>query len=190
MVVAALLCVVMTAPSWAHTIHRSTHQSVQQQIRYYEKVERHDRQQIRHANTVFRFFENHTRLLYAANVKDVAWTEIHKWREIKKDHQWQLGWAENRLAGLRLSLYPAHHQLWMCIHGHEAADWFNRDTGHNGHYGGLQMHYDWGEGIEGYAYNYSQIQQEDAAEAGFKASHYSTAWLMGQWYHPDCLGYA
>jgi hypothetical protein len=87
-----------------------------------------------------------------------------------------------------------HYALWMCIYRHEASTapgrWYNRDTGHNGHYGGLQMHYNWGYGIVGYAYNYSAAQQMAAAERGYAANGYSHTWLIGQWAHYDCLAYA
>ena len=87
-------------------------------------------------------------------------------------------------------VWPAHHALWMCIHGHEAGDWHNKDSGGNGHWGGLQMHPDWGYGTSKYASSDSQLTQERAAEAGYAASGYSRSWLMGQWYHPDCLSVA
>lgn len=85
--------------------------------------------------------------------------------------------------------YPPHHSLWMCIHGHEASDWQNQDTGHNGHYNGLQMHWNWGYGISGNPANYTQLEIEWAAERGWNASNHSTRWLMGQWAHYDCLRY-
>jgi hypothetical protein len=74
----------------------------------------------------------------------------------------------------------------MCIHGHEAGDWGNRDTGANGHYGGLQMHPGWGYGTSYYASDDSQLVQEWSAERGYRASGFSRSWLLGQWYHPDC----
>lgn len=89
-----------------------------------------------------------------------------------------------------LASLPPHHALWMCEHGHEAADWQNDDTGHNGHYGGMQMHPDWGYGTSHLASEDSQMTQEWAAEDAYKASGYSRAWLYGQWAHPDCLAFA
>lgn len=86
--------------------------------------------------------------------------------------------------------WPAHHQLWLCIHNHEASNWQDQDSGGNGHYGGLQMHPGWGYGTSYYASSDSQMTQEQAAERGYAANGYSRAWLMGQWYHPDCLAYA
>lgn len=114
---------------------------------------------------------------------------FYRWR-VKVDRDW-IREAHRRLY---VSSYPPHHALWMCIYGHEASTapghWQNRDTGHNQHYGGLQMHYNWGYGIVGYAYNYSQLQQEWAAEKGYRAHGYSRTWLLGQWAHYDCLVYA
>jgi hypothetical protein len=78
----------------------------------------------------------------------------------------------------------------MCIHSYEASDWANKDTGGNGHYGGLQMHPGWGYGTSHYASSDSQYVQERAAERGYAASGYSQKWLLGQWYHPSCLKYA
>lgn len=82
----------------------------------------------------------------------------------------------------------AHKALWMCIHHLEAGDWHNEDTGHNGHYGGLQMSYGW-DGLVTDAARLSPLQQMEAAETGYRRSGYSEAWLLGQWYHPDCLAY-
>lgn len=85
--------------------------------------------------------------------------------------------------------FPPHHDLWMCIHGHEG-NWDDPDSGGNGHYGGLQMHPGWGYGTSFYANKDSQLVQEQSAERGYTASGHSTAWLMGQWNHPDCLRFA
>ncbi len=93
------------------------------------------------------------------------------------------------LAIVQAKMLPPHHALWMCIHGHEGG-WDNQDTGHNGHYGGLQMHPGWGYGTSYYASDDSQLVQEQSAERGYHASGYSKTWLMGQWYHTDCLKYA
>lgn len=100
-----------------------------------------------------------------------------------------------------LAALPAHHALWMCIHGDpayrhggggEAGSWDNADTGGNGHYGGLQMHPYWGYGTSKYASNDSQAVQERAAESGYAASGYSRVWLNGQWGQTmgPCWGYA
>lgn len=90
------------------------------------------------------------------------------------------------------SAWPEHHALWTCEHSHEASDWHNQNTGGNGHWGGLQMTKPWGAGVYYLAdpADATQLQQERAAEAGYRASGYSHTWLLGQWYHPDCLAYA
>lgn len=89
-----------------------------------------------------------------------------------------------------LSAWPAHHLLWLCIHGtpslgtevgHEASSWSNADTGGNGHYGGLQMHKGWGYGTSYYASDDSQLVQERAAENAYRASGYSPSFLTQQW---------
>lgn len=98
--------------------------------------------------------------------------------------------AQQKIAALTAPPLPPHHSLWMCIHGHEAADWHNQDTGHNTHFGGLQMHPGWGYGTSYYASSDSQLTQELAAERGYRASGFSRAWLYGQWAHSDCLRYA
>lgn len=77
--------------------------------------------------------------------------------------------------------WPAHHQLWLCIHGGEAGSWYDQNTGGNGHWGGLQMHPGWGYGTSYHASDDSQLTQETAAEAGYRASGYSHSWLSGQW---------
>lgn len=113
---------------------------------------------------------------------------------IVKFHRLQLKWTRQALKKTLVlkakTSWPTHHSLWMCIHSHEAADWHNNDTGHNGHYGGLQMHPGWGYGTSYYASSDSQYVQERAAENGYIASGFSKSWLMHQWYHPDCLRYA
>lgn len=97
--------------------------------------------------------------------------------------------AETHRASQRVE-EPAHHLLWLCIHGtpslgtpigHEASSWSNDDTGHNGHYGGLQMTWSWLGIFTGPANQYTQLQQENFAEEGYRDSGYSHAWLGGQW---------
>jgi hypothetical protein len=59
----------------------------------------------------------------------------------------------SRAASARLRVsHPPHEDQWLCIHSHEAG-WDNHDTGRNGHYGGLQMSFDFmrGYGPELYA---------------------------------------
>ena len=87
--------------------------------------------------------------------------------------------------------WPAHHQLWLCIHEREAGSW----SATNGQYrGGLQMHYGWGYGSSYDASVDSQWTQETAAERAYAASGFSRAWLEGQWLSYDggyaCLAYA
>ncbi len=98
--------------------------------------------------------------------------------------------AQAKIRRLTAPALPPHHALWMCIHGHEARDWHNRDTGGNGHFGGLQMHPGWGYGTSYYASDDSQQVQEWSAERGYRASGFSHAWLYGQWAHSDCMAYA
>jgi len=116
-------------------------------------------------------------------------------------------WNHRQRVARHTALHPAiaHRDLWLCIHGTlnpyghwEAHTWNNEDTGHNQHWGGLQMHWDWGwnpythsgYGLPGDAAHYSAYQQMAAAERGYKANGYSQAWLLQQWYHPECLKYA
>jgi hypothetical protein len=86
-------------------------------------------------------------------------------------------------------LYPPHHRLWECIHGHEG-NWNDPNSGGNGHWGGLQMHPGWGYGTSYHASDDSQLTQEWAAERGYAASGFSRSWLFGQWAHSDCMAYA
>lgn len=92
------------------------------------------------------------------------------------------------------TLYPPHHQLWLCIHQHEAGSWHDHDSGGNGHYGGLQMSYNWLRIVSGDAGYMSEPQQEWAAETGYRLNGYHSWWLEGQWLRWDgayqCLNYA
>lgn len=114
-------------------------------------------------------------------------------------------WNARRLAAYKLAHRPrisfgiAHLDLWLCIHGSknpyghwEARNWHDRDSGGNGHVGGLQMSVPWGRGsyFVAYAAALSPYAQMAAAERGYRANHYSRSWLLGQWYHPECLVYA
>lgn len=79
----------------------------------------------------------------------------------------------------------------MCIHRGEGR-WNDPNSGGNGHYGGLQMTSPWGKGAY-YVYRadyLSAYEQMRKAELGYRASGYSRTWLMGQWYHPECLPFA
>lgn len=119
------------------------------------------------------------------------------------EHRWQA----RRLAAYKLAHRPtyrtlastggiAHAALWSCIHGDEGG-WHQPSyaVDSNGtplYWGGLQMTSPWGKGAY-YVYRadlLSPYEQMRKAELGYRASGYSTTWLMGQWNHPDCLGYA
>lgn len=87
-----------------------------------------------------------------------------------------------RLVLARLVELPAHDALWECLLGHEGmGDPHNQNTGGNGHWGGLQMHPDWGYGTSWHASDDPWIVQKQAAERGYAASGYSIGWLDGQW---------
>ncbi len=110
-----------------------------------------------------------------------------------------LGWIDRLWSHRRIRAYryakshPAiqHRALWLCIHSGEGA-WNDPNSGHNGHYGGLQMTSPWGRGAY-YVYRadwLTPFEQMRKAELGYRASDYSHTWLLGQWYHPECLAYA
>lgn len=132
----------------------------------------------RHDRNVIRFFQHHPKLAATpAGGRALSALLPRVVRTLQaRDQQRQ-----------EASAWPPHHQLWLCIHSHEASNWQDEDTGHNGHYGGLQMHPGWGYGTSYYASSDSQLVQEQAAERGYAASGYSQSWLLGQWYHPDCV---
>lgn len=78
--------------------------------------------------------------------------------------------------------YPPHHALWVCIGGHEGSP---TSVNPNGHYGMLQMTYNWFGLINGRASDYPQATQEWAAERAWAANHYSYSFLVGQWFRYD-----
>ena len=130
------------------------------------------------AHGTIRFFANHPQIVRAPQTRPIALRAIRRARAfIRANTPPPIVW-------------PAHHSLWLCIHSREAGNWQDADSGGNGHYGGLQMHPGWGHGTSYYASSDSELVQEDAAEAGYRESGYSRSWLMGQWYHPDCLAYS
>lgn len=104
---------------------------------------------------------------------------------------WRVKVAERwvKQARYKLSHPPIRYlALWTCIHNYEGS-WDNADTGHNGHFGGLQMTSPWGRGVY-YVYRADWLipyMQMRKAELGYAASGYSRSWLLGQWYHPDCV---
>lgn len=87
--------------------------------------------------------------------------------------------------------FPPHHALWVCIGGHEGSP---TSINPNGHYGMLQMTYDWLGYIRGRASDYPQSVQEWAAEKAWGDNSYSHGFLVGQWLEWDgayeCLDYA
>lgn len=102
-----------------------------------------------------------------------------------------------RRAHYRLSHPPLKYRaLWLCIHHYEGA-WNDADSGHNGHYGGLQMTDPWtvyGHVLVTRADYLSPYAQMHAAETGWKMvvarqgySYARYTWLPGQWNHPDCI---
>lgn len=114
--------------------------------------------------------------------------------------RWKWAWwkdVRDRTADKPNRCWPAHHALWLCIHSREG-DW---EDGGWPYWGGLQMgawfmdaYGTWGEpqgytGPNGWTNAPSQLQQEQAAERGYRASGYSTAWLFGQWPNtaPPCV---
>jgi hypothetical protein len=124
-----------------------------------------------------------------------AGTALARFR-VALNHRWLLrfGLAERAraLARIRLAARPAHYALWMCIHRSEGA-WYS--TNPNGHYNGLQMTLDWGEGIVGNPNNYTPMEIMAAAERGYvhaRAQGRLRAWLQGQWGQTigPCWGYA
>lgn len=96
----------------------------------------------------------------------------------------------NRLQAL--TALPAHNALWECLRPYEGSDPANQDTGNNGHWGGLQMHPDWGRGTSHHASDDPWIVQKKAAELGYETSGFSSSWLWGQWGQTlgHCVQYA
>jgi hypothetical protein len=90
-------------------------------------------------------------------------------------------WRSRAAAARLQASHPAHFDDWMCIHSHEAG-WTNHDTGHNGHYGGLQMSFDFMRGYapelyaaKGTADRWTPLEQMWVAER---------AWASGRGFHP------
>jgi hypothetical protein len=108
--------------------------------------------------------------------------------------QWRKNVARRwvRVARYRIGHPPLPHlRLWLCIHSGEGS-WNDPDSGHNSHFGGLQMTSPWGRGAY-YVFRadwLSPYEQMRAAETGYRASGYSFPWLEGQWWHPECFQYA
>lgn len=121
----------------------------------------------RHQQREIAFYDASTALLLQHMIKN------HRW--LYRVSVSRMAQAEHRLI---LASFPPHHLLWLCISGGEGGI---RSINPNGHYGMLQMHANWGYGTSIYASDDSQLTQEWAAEHAYKASHYSRAWLYGQW---------
>lgn len=89
------------------------------------------------------------------------------------------------------TVWPRHHLLWDCISKNESRNWYNHGPGH---YGGLQMSWNWLGLISGDAGNYPRIEQEWAAETGYRNSGYTYSFLYRQWFEWDdadyCVKYA
>lgn len=124
---AMFIALVMAAPSGAHNVPHTSKMTKAQQVTYYRAIVQHDQQQIVQANHVFRFFEKHSRLLANAKAKNRAWIEIKKWRAIKRNHLWQLHWAQKRLAPLLAPPSPcgglSGNRLVGCTLGAKHAGW-------------------------------------------------------------------
>lgn len=157
-----------------------------QTIIWQKKILRHDRWVLHTRNT------HHRSVVKFARIQ-LKWVGVELQESLSSYHSVLLRTGD--FTTFSLDELP-HHLLWGCIHGgppfrssYEARDWSNKDTGHNGHYGGLQMHPDWGYGTSHLASSDSKLVQERAAETWYY-SHHSTAYLLGQWNHPECLEYA
>lgn len=127
-----------------------------------------------HAQHVIAFFDHHRKAARTPAGQRVLWRAIH-----------QLASAVRSLQAVRAAqaVFPPHHALWSCIHRYEASSW--SAVSGNGHYGGLQMSWGWLGYIAGNPANYSQAQQEWAAERAWAANGYSYGFLYGQWYEWD-----
>lgn len=153
---------------------RQHHMTLKQIIRWQRQIIKHDKWVIDsrkvHRPEVVRFAR-----------KQLIWTQ----KELKEN-----------LAKLRPKYivlgYPPHHKLWLCISRYEGGV---KSVNPNGHYGMLQMSWNWLGYIKGAASNYSQSVQEWAAEKAYRDYHYARSFLYGQWFNYDnaageCLGYA
>lgn len=78
--------------------------------------------------------------------------------------------------------YPPHHALWVCIGRYEGGV---TSVNPNGHYGMLQTTLNWMKQLAGPASNYSQVEQEWAAERAWAANGYSYSFLYQQWFAWD-----
>lgn len=83
-------------------------------------------------------------------------------------------WRSRASAARLRAGHPPHYDQWMCIHSHEAA-WTSHDSGHNGHYGGLQMSFDFMRGYgpelysaRGTADHWTPVEQMWVAERAWQ----------------------
>ena len=147
-----------------------------------------------HAQDVIRFFDHHRKAAQTPTGERMLWRAIHTLNSTVRSLQTvKAVKAVKALKAVKAvkagkaeaPTFPPHHALWVCIHAAEASTWYDHDSGRNGHYGGLQMSWNWLGFIKGDAANYPQAQQEWAAERAWAASGYSTSFLYGQWYAWD-----
>lgn len=126
----------------------------------------------------------------------VPWSSLcNRVRSRLLAHRWLYAKAAARFAVMYpVAVWPAHHALWVCISKYESGgDPHNK---HNPSYRGyLQMSFGWLNLISGDPADYSQYEQEQAAETGYAASNYSSSFLYGQWFNydgaaGDCMRYA
>jgi len=132
-----------------------------------------------HAQNLIRFFDHHRKAAETRKGERLLWQAIHTLNSTVRSLQ------AVATAKAETPEFPPHHALWVCIHRSEASSWYDHDSGHNGHYGGLQMAWNWLGYVNGDAANLSQAQQEWAAEKAWAASGYSYSFLYGNWYEWD-----
>lgn len=89
--------------------------------------------------------------------------------------------------------WPKHHALWGCIAHYESGG-DPHNPGNGSHFGYLAMSWGWLGLISGNPSTHSQMEQEWAAEIGYRNSGYSYSFLYGQWFEWDyadgCVRYA
>lgn len=108
---------------------------------------------------------------------DFARWAAHKWMKQASLHRVRYVKYRKSLTG-----FPPHHSLWVCIGSFEGGV---TSVNPNGHYGMLQMTYNWMGVIKGRASDYSQAVQEWAAEKAWAANGYSYSFLYQQWFAWD-----
>lgn len=128
---------------------------------------------VQHARNVIKFFDHHRKAAGTPTGQRVLWRAIH-----------QLDTALRSLQAVKSqqAIFPPHHSLWLCLHQVESPSWSYGAGTNDSHSGGLGMMTSWGHGIVGVAGNYTESEQEWAAERGYAASGYSYSFLYGNWY--------